>query len=151
MSNDKRPNGRPRNKNFKTPQALQRKFEEYFLFCEIAERVPNIMGMCVFLECDRDSLLYYEKKDDFLGIIKAAKERAYDEKFQAVFQGKGNPTVFIFDAINNHGMINTRSEQKSELTGKDGERLIPADTITPEERVVLQQIAQNYTKTLIEG
>ena len=37
------------------------------------------------------------------------------------------------------------------LTGKDGERLIPADTITPEERVVLQQIAQNYTKTLIEG
>ncbi len=147
----KHPGGRPRHSSFESPGKLEKKFEEYFAICAQGVELPCVMGMAVFLGCTTDTILEYEGKKEFSSTIKKAKARAYYEKMKLAAAGKMNPTIFIFDAVNNHGMINTRSEarNKSELTGKNGTPLIPADTISVEERALLQGIAKDYARKII--
>lgn len=104
--------GRP--PKYETPEDLQAKTDEYFEYCKKYDEIPNVLGYTVFLGfADRKSLLEQETRgEDFSHIIKKAKTRMYNEKLQGAMKGKLNPTIFIFDAVNNHGMINRRTEEK---------------------------------------
>jgi hypothetical protein len=107
---------------YATYEELDSKLQEYFAYCEEKGEFPNIAGMTVFCGfATRQSWKDYEKKsDDFLHVIKKAKSQCYNMKFQAAAKGKMDRSIFIFDAVNNHDMFNTRSENKNEQYGKGG-------------------------------
>jgi hypothetical protein len=65
---------------FKTPEELDKKIKAFF---ESEECDYTITGLAIHLECDRETLLNYEKKDEFFGTIRQAKlkiENAYEKR-----------------------------------------------------------------------
>ena len=110
---------------FKSVADLQGKVDLYFEDCEQTGDIPNVLGLCVFMDICRDTFAEYAKKSEYSDTIKKAKDKIYQKKYQFAAKGEMDRTIFIFDCVNNHDMINTRSEQKSktELTGKDGQDL----------------------------
>ena len=105
---------------YKTHEELAEKLEEYFEHCEKEDEVPNIAGMTYFCGfSSRSSWRDYENKsDEFAHVIKKAKNRSYNIKCQMAMKGKIDRTIFIFDAVNNHDMFNTRTENKNDSTLK---------------------------------
>ena len=101
---------------YKTPEELADKMQEYFDECNGNGDIPNICGMAVFCGfASRSSFCDYEAKSKgFLHVIKKAKSQLYNEKFQKAAKGEMDKTIFIFDAVNNHDMFNTRSENKND-------------------------------------
>lgn len=110
--------GRPL--KYKTPKELQTKIDEYFDYCELVNEFQNILGMVVYLGfADRSSLLDYEQRsDEFFHTVKSAKSKCYALKLQRAMRGEINPTIFIFDSVNNHDMINTRSDNSNRNDNK---------------------------------
>lgn len=75
----KHPGGRPL--KFKTPEELQKKIDAYFN--ETKEEELMITGLAVYLDTSRETLMNYEKKDEFFDTIKKAKakiEMAYEKR-----------------------------------------------------------------------
>lgn len=109
-------------KKFKTPEDLQMKIDQYFEECdsrvvqvysksmqEIVDmkkpRPYTIEWLCEILECDRDTVLNYEKwewYEDYFGIIKKAKMKIQRNKVERGLDWDSNPAVTIFDLKNNH-------------------------------------------------
>ena len=107
---------------YKTPEQMQERIDAYFEEqCFVDEKgipgeIPNVLDLVVFLGfAERQSLKDYSKRSEaFSYTIKRAKARIYNAKMQLAMRGVINPTIFIFDAVNNHGMVNTRSENKND-------------------------------------
>jgi hypothetical protein len=98
--------GRPL--KFESVEQLQEKINAYFVECDEKNEPYTITGLAVFLDCDRDTLLNYEKKsEDFFGTIKRAKDKclAYAEK--SLWQVK-NPAGIIFNLKANYGWQDTQ-------------------------------------------
>lgn len=114
------PAGQPA--KYETPKDLQEAVDCYFAECKEGKKCPNVMGLTYRLGFASHQSLFdqEERGQEFSDIIKRAKMFMWNEKFQFASAGKMNTTIFIFDSINNHGMVNTKSEGKNELTGKDG-------------------------------
>jgi hypothetical protein len=128
--------GRP--PKFKTAADLGEAIEDYFADCEKRERWPTVAGLQVALDLWGDNFLKEQARrgEEFSKIIKRARAKMFDEKFQAAASGRMDKTIFIFDAVNNHDHVNTRTDNKNknEHTGKDGAPLgvaiIPAKNDT---------------------
>lgn len=88
-----------------TPQSMQAKIEQYFPHCKEQDEIPDVEGLCVYLEICRDTLLDYQRQPDFSDTIKKAKTKIFAEKKQLAMRGKMNSAVWIFDAKNNHGYV----------------------------------------------
>lgn len=95
--------GRPR--KFNSVQELDSKLDEYFnvYLKENPEELADIESLAVFLDCDRDTILNYEKIDEFFGTIKKAKTKILNIKKQNTYKGKVPVAFMIFDLKNNHG------------------------------------------------
>lgn len=111
-----------KNKNWSTPVDLQKDIDNYFEVCdnrkvkvyiksaqeiqEINKPIPyTIEGLCEVLECDRHTLLNYEKQkgyEEFFSTIKKAKLKIQRNKVERGLDGDSNPAVSIFDLKNNH-------------------------------------------------
>ena len=107
---------------FKTPEELQSAIDVYFSHCAEEKVFPNVAGLTVHLGfAATQSLLDQEARGEkFSAIIKRAKLRMWDGKFQAACAGNMDNTIFIFDSINNHKMINNRTQSKNEQMGEGG-------------------------------
>jgi hypothetical protein len=91
---------------FNSIEMFQCKVDGYFEHCIDNDEVPDVEGLAVYLGMTRMGLLKYERRDaDFEDSVRNAKEKIFHLKKQAAFKGKMNPTVFIFDAKNNHGYV----------------------------------------------
>lgn len=117
MSNtqDKHAGGRPL--LFKDKKSLQLAIDDYFNSCfekvEIEDRSGNIKiknvqikpftiaGLAYALGTNRQTLLNYEKKEQFFDTIKKAKCRVEANVEESLFQGK--PVGAIFNLKNNFG------------------------------------------------
>ena len=77
-------------------------------------------------------------------------DRCYAEKMQAAATGKMNPTIFIFDAVNNHGMINTRSDNKNQ-TDLSGGIKVEAVSDPAFSSIVGKYVTNQDDKKLIES
>ncbi len=113
--------GKP--KYWLTPKELQDDIDSYFEECDdrictiydkvrqttvdIKKQIPyTIEGLCETLDCDRDTLLNYEKKEgyeEYFGTIKKAKIKVQRNKLERGLDNISNPAVTIFDLKNNHG------------------------------------------------
>ncbi len=73
-------NGRP--PTFATPEDLEKKCNEYLVYCVENEEKPTITGMTLFVGfCSRASWDDYDKRQDFSYIVKRAKmtiENSYE-------------------------------------------------------------------------
>jgi len=123
---DKHPGGRP--PKYKTPQELHEKVEEYFESCwfekitesedkdtgkietsvvRYQQRPYTIAGLAYHLDMTTQALRDYQAKDEFLCIIKRAKQKI-EMNFEENLCGK-NPTGSIF-WLKNHAGYKDRQE-----------------------------------------
>jgi len=121
--------GKP--KKWETPEALQEDIDTYFDECDSNTRttigkdgtqvrvgapIPyTIEGLCEVLDCDRKTLLNYEKQEgyeEYFHTIKKAKNKIARNKVERGLMGESNPTVTIFDLKNNHD-YKDKSEMES--------------------------------------
>jgi len=118
--------GKP--KKWETPQELQKDIDAYFEWCDnnpikitypsqidkktgkplvYNEKRPyTIEGLCEVLECERATLINYEKREgyeDYFYTIKKAKMKIQRDKVERGITGTGTASVIIFDLKNNHG------------------------------------------------
>lgn len=125
-------------KRWETPEELQEDIDKYFDECDsktvevydkssqevvkVKKQTPyTIEGLCDVLDCERMTLLNYEKKEgyeEFFYTIKKAKLKIQRNKIERGLDGDSNPAVTIFDLKNNHG-YRDKSEVDQSLTLKE--------------------------------
>lgn len=102
--------GRPL--KFKSVEELEKKINAYF---EDKKNKPyTITDLAVWLDCDRQTLLNYQEKEEFFGTIKKAKTRIEASIEKGALSGLYNPTFSIFNMKNNFGWKD-KQEIKSEI------------------------------------
>lgn len=73
--------GRPL--KFATVEDMQRQIDDYFAVCLKTEEPLTITGLAIALDTDRQTLLNYEKRDEYFDTVKRAKsiiENAYEKR-----------------------------------------------------------------------
>lgn len=136
------PAGRP--PKYETPEEMQNIIVLYFLACKINQSdnaklsedlneeelsiikdiedvVPTVSGLAYTLDMTTEALRNYEGKEEFLATVKRAKQRI-EISLEQRLAGTA-VTGSIFNLKNNFGW---KDKTERELTGKDGEKLIPA-------------------------
>ena len=88
-----------------TPIELQIKIDEWFdeYLLKHKEEMPDIEGLCKYLNIVRSTLSRYEKQSPYNYTVTRAKEHILFFKKQAGWNGKANPQILQFDLKNNHG------------------------------------------------
>ncbi len=103
------PGGRPL--KFNTPEEVETAISYYFE----EEKEPTLAGLAVYLGISRSTLYNYEEKDQFLDIIKKARE-----KVESVYEKRlvyGNTPTGVIFALKN---MSWRDKTETELTGANG-------------------------------
>lgn len=119
--------GRPL--KFETVKELEEKIEAYFDYCDdtVVKKILNknqeiiaeitkpytITGLAEWLGTNRQTLVNYEKRDEFFDTIKGAKakiEACYEER---ALLGDNSPVVSIFTLKNN---FNWKDKTETDLT-----------------------------------
>lgn len=95
------PGGRPL--KFESAEELEQKANEYFSMCDEKEKPYTITGLALALDCDRLTLINYEKKEEFFNTIKKIKLRVENYAEEQLMSGKGNTAGVIFNMKNNYG------------------------------------------------
>lgn len=92
--------GRPN--KFKTVRELQEAIDKYFDYCDEEGKPYTISGLAYALDTNRQTLLNYQEKEEFVDTIKKAKSKI--ESFnEELLYSKDVPTVgVIFNLKNNY-------------------------------------------------
>jgi hypothetical protein len=93
--------GRP--KKWATPQELQEKINAFFDYCKKQNEHPIVEGLCIFLNCDKQTILNYQAKDEYGEIIENAKLRIANHVMGRAMSGEINPTIAIWISKNHYG------------------------------------------------
>jgi len=106
--------GRP--PKYSSAAALRQAVDNYFVECEKKSEFPCVAGLQCSIGVYSNSLFdeMAIRGAEYSEIARECKSRMFNWKFQSASSGEMDKTIFIFDSINNHGMINTRSENKTE-------------------------------------
>lgn len=127
-----------KHKTWETVGELQNDIDQYFKQCdentvqvydkkqqcivEMTSQIPyTIEGLCETLECDRDTILNYQKKkgyEEYFGTIKKAKMKIQRNKVERGLMGDSHAAVTIFDLKNNHD-YKEKTETSTDLTLHD--------------------------------
>lgn len=94
------PAGRPL--KFESAEQLQDKGNQYFENCEDTGRPLTISGLALALDCDPQTLLNYERKDEFVGTIRQLKLKIHNYIEERLLIG-ANVAGSIFNLKNNFG------------------------------------------------
>ena len=86
---------------FKSVEELEKKIEAYF--DDEKNKPYTICDLCVWLDCDRQTLLNYQEKGEFFDTIKKAKTKIEASIEKRALLGVYNPTFAIFNMKNNFG------------------------------------------------
>jgi hypothetical protein len=112
---EKNKGGRPL--KFKSVEELQGKIDKYFKSCyktikatndceayEVNVRPLTITGLAVALDCDRETLLNYEHKEEYFGTIRKAKLIIQNFAEESLWQPKIASGI-MFNLKNNYGWV----------------------------------------------
>lgn len=113
--------GRPL--KFTDPEELQKKIDAYFAKCDARTRkkyittregievvdepfpIPyTIEGLCVGLDCNRDTLINYSNREPFFDIIMRAKEKIFANKVEGSLDRTYDSQMAKFMLKNNYGL-----------------------------------------------
>ena len=116
-------------KKFKSVEELENALEEYFQKCDnntenVYDKVKQtivsvnkpkpytIEGVCIVLNCSRQTLLNYEKEEGYeayFDTIKRAKLKILQNKVERGLMGDAPPAFAIFDLCNNSDYVNSQN------------------------------------------
>lgn len=96
---EKKKIGRPL--KFQSVKELEEKIDAYF--DDENNKPYTVCDLCVWLDCDRQTLLNYQEKEEFFDTIKRAKTRIEANIEKGALLGIFNPTFSIFNMKNNFG------------------------------------------------
>lgn len=97
---------------FKTPQAMQKKIDEYFLIEVDEDNAPTISGLAYYLGfSDRRSIYDYKEKDQFTHTIKRAVLRCEKYCENQLITGRGGSGAIFW--AKNHGWSDKQEIQHS--------------------------------------
>lgn len=125
---EKNKGGRPL--KYSDKQELQHKIDAYFEYCDNFIVIDNdgeeqkapkpytVAGLALWLDVDTETLRNYEKRDEFFGTIKRAKQRI-EEQLETKLHGK-TVTGIIFNLKNNYGW-----KDRQDITTNDKELPTP--------------------------
>lgn len=121
MASKKKKNPKEKNKGgrpplWQNPTVLKKLVDNFFE----NEKHPTLAGLAYALGCSRASLYNYEKKDEFLDIIKEARSRV-ELKYEQRLVYDNNATGVIF-ALKNMGWADRR---ETDITSKGKELPAP--------------------------
>lgn len=108
--------GRPL--KFKTVEDLENKIEEYLEWVKENGKPLTIERLACFLESDRDTILNYEKRDEFFPTVNRIKQFILADKTERLNSPDGNKAGVIFDLKNNHGFKDKTETEHSTPEGK---------------------------------
>ena len=94
---------------FQTPEELQEKVDAFFNHCKKEDENPIVEGLCLFLDCDKVTILNYQGRADFAPIIERAKLRIANHVMGRAMAGKINPTMAIWVSKNHYGYTDTQN------------------------------------------
>jgi hypothetical protein len=60
---------------FATRESLQKRIDEYFEYANANNKPYSIAKLAVYLECDRQTIYNYDKKEEYFDIIKEARRK----------------------------------------------------------------------------
>lgn len=119
--------GRPL--KFKSKEELQTKIDKYFNSCDatVVKKIVNsrgdlisevtkpytITGLASFLDTSRETLINYEKKEEYFDTIKKAKAKIEEAYEYRALIGDSHPTITIFTLKNNFGW---KDKQETDIT-----------------------------------
>lgn len=122
------------------PNQVEQRINDYFDFCEINDRKPNMIGMANWIGVDRATLNSWKtgeyRNSTHLPVVKKAIDILEELWADYMQNGKINPTSGIFLAKN---MFQYRDEQQLVVTPNN-----PLDNMAPD------QVADRYLQGLPE-
>ena len=133
---EQKPNPVGRPLKFKSPEELQEKIDAYFESIKEPIYIDNngapqyepatITGLALALGCYRETLLNYEKTDEFFDTIKTAKQRCehYAEKKLL----SGAPATGAIFALKNYGWKDTQDINNNHTFQKMGSVIVQDDS-----------------------
>jgi hypothetical protein len=98
---------------FKTVEILEEKIDSYFEHCEETKRPYTIGGLACALDCHRDTITNYGKREKYFGTVARAKRKIEAYAEEQLFFAK-NVNGIIFNLINNFDWRDRR-EVKQEV------------------------------------
>lgn len=106
-----------RPKKYKRPHEFTKKVNAYF---ENKDNIPfTVLGLCLYLDIHRSTLIEYEAIPKFSNTIKKAKARIEDHTHKLALQNGYNSTIAIFTLKNNFGWKDEKEiKSKNETTHK---------------------------------
>jgi len=143
------PGGRPL--KFKDKKELQKKVDEYFdVYCWEETVIPEkfnkkgevtreeetirkqvkpytITGLAVYLDTSRETLMNYEKSEEFFDTIKKAKEKIHNYTEEKLFSN--NVAGVIFNLKNNWGWKDKIETEMSGMVRTEHEEKLTEDNI----------------------
>ena len=90
---EKHAGGRP--PKFKNKEELQVLIDGYFEDCTVRERPPTIAGLAYWLDVDRRTIYYYEKRDEFFHTIKRARDKIIMNIEEELILKGNSGTIFL--------------------------------------------------------
>ena len=109
------PAGRP--KKIESPQDMIDAIDAYEKYCDEEQEPFTIVGLSVYMDVCKDTLIEYGKKEEFSDSYKKAMRIAENHLVKYSLTGKYNPTVSIFMLKNNHGYTD---KKEIDNTSSDG-------------------------------
>lgn len=120
MAYKKKPNGKNdtgRPPAFSSPKQLEGLIKNYFEQCDVRQRPPTIAGLAYTLEVDRQTIYNYEKKDEYFGIIKRARDRILMNVEEELILKGNSGTIFL---AKNYGYTDKQELQSDINLKSDG-------------------------------
>ncbi|PAP94512.1 DNA-packaging protein [Mesorhizobium wenxiniae] len=96
-------------------------------------RAMTISGLCIFLDIDKTTWFDYAKQKDFSHVTTRVEEIIRTQKFEGASADLLNANIIARDL----GLAD-----KSEVTGKDGKDLVPADNTRDLARLIAFALAK---------
>jgi hypothetical protein len=102
---------------YNTPEELQKAVDGYFeIHVKADGNIPNMEGLTYFLGfANRSEFGRQAERKGFAPTVNKTRSRIADMKLSAAAKGELNATITIFDLVNNHGYVNTRSDNTSKV------------------------------------
>lgn len=113
---------------FESPEKLQEKIDEFFVYCEKNDKLPTITRLALFLDTSRETLTDYEQREEFSDTIARAKLKVESEMEDMLYY-KNSARGAEFTLKNNFGW---KDETAIDHTSK-GEKIDGFAFVTPED------------------
>jgi hypothetical protein len=126
--------GRPN--KFLNPEDLGKKGMEYIDDCRANKKPITITGLCLWLDTTRDTLLDYQRKEDFSDTIKRLKLYAENYAEEYLYNPNGRAVVGAIFALKNFGWSDKMEIETRTTSG----------ALTEKERAEAQERIRNFSE-----